>query len=185
MLPSKFLKSAMKCVRNLYNIFVICKEYESAKWSSSSSEFPLRCLPTMKVNVSNYFILSRFFWVFSATVMLVTLWWWHFEDDDGRIIMLVTFSMKWIGHLHLKAVTNIRHEHQCSLFSQMFILTIQLLSMRLSESDELYSNTIWLWSIICLGYCSVTCIFLTLYIACLCGWNLGKNATPWEKMIEF
>ena len=48
----------MKCVRNLYNIFVICKEYESSKWSSSSSEFPLRCLPTMSVNVSNYFILA-------------------------------------------------------------------------------------------------------------------------------
>ena len=33
----------MKCVRNLYNIFVICKAHESSKWAL---EILSRCLPT-------------------------------------------------------------------------------------------------------------------------------------------
>ena len=52
-------------------------------------------------------------------VMLVTLWWWPIWDVGDRIIMLVIFSLcwcfsnvlnrsptSWIGHQHLKLVTN-------------------------------------------------------------------------------
>jgi len=97
-------------------------------------------------------------------VMLVTLWWWPIWDVGGRIIMLTTFfrwwffqfiksvtidsPTSWIGHQHLKFVTNIRHHHQCH---RKFVLAAQLkfqakVPINLKMVARLRKIT-WLWVI--------------------------------------
>ena len=76
--------------------------------------------------------------------MLVTLWWWLISNVDGNIIMLTTFfvmlvvfSMYWIGPQHPESVTNIsnlspthlvsniRHQYRCNRLQPCSIAAVR------------------------------------------------------------